>query len=244
MKVLLAIPLTILFYFVFVFLLVFFHFIQLVVYHLGGYEAHKRSVDLLNVCLLQSLKILGTKISVSGLENLPENRSIIVASNHQSMMDIPPIIWLLRAHHMKFIAKKELSRGVPSISFNLQKGGSLLIDRKKGKETKVQMMEYASKLAEKGHSVCIFPEGTRSRTGKLKEFKAGGLVSLVTASPGTPVVPFLVDGNYKIFQDGFFPLNIGQTVNYQVLPPILSGEVQPEMIASLVRSRIENALPY
>ena len=62
----------------------------------------------------------------------------IIVCNHQSLYDIPPLIWYLRQIHPKFISKKELGRGIPSVSFNLRHGGSLLIDRAKAKDALVQ----------------------------------------------------------------------------------------------------------
>lgn len=242
LKTLLSIPLTILFYLAFAGILVVFHFIQLIFYYLIGKSAHKKSVDWLNFLLMRTPLILGTRIEIIGLEKLPDSRSVIIASNHQSMMDIPPIIWLLRKHHVKFIAKKELTNLVPSISFNLKKGGSLLIDRKKGKETIQQIFDYAGSIKELGYSVCIFPEGTRGKHGITKEFKSGGLQALVDGSEGVTIVPFVVHGNYKIFQKGMFPLQIGQKVAYEVLDPIDPKQIKSVDLTQVVQSKIEDSL--
>jgi 1-acyl-sn-glycerol-3-phosphate acyltransferase len=192
--------------------------------------------------MMRTPLILGTRIEIIGLEKLPDTRSVIIASNHQSMMDIPPIIWLLRKHHVKFIAKKELTNLVPSISFNLKKGGSLLIDRKKGKETIQQISEYAGSIKELGYSVCIFPEGTRGKNGITREFKSGGLQALVDGSDGLTIVPFVVHGNYKIFHKGMFPLQLGQKVAYEVLEPIDPGKITSSDLTSYVQSKIKEAL--
>ena len=74
---------------------------------------------------------LGTRIVFNLKAELPVRRSIIFVVNHQSTYDIPPIIWHLRKFHPKFISKIELGKGIPSVSFNLRHGGSVLIDRKK-----------------------------------------------------------------------------------------------------------------
>ena len=58
----------------------------------------------------------------------------MIVANHQSMNDIPPIIWYLRKHHPKFVSKMELGKGIPSVSYNLVHGGSVLIDRKNSKQ--------------------------------------------------------------------------------------------------------------
>jgi 1-acyl-sn-glycerol-3-phosphate acyltransferase len=242
MKQLLAIPLTLVFYICFALILLVFHVLQLITYYLLGYKAHKSSVDWLNFFMMNTPRILGSRIEIKGLEHLPDERSVIIVSNHQSMMDIPPIIWLLRKHHVKFIAKKELSNWVPSISFNLKKGGSLLIDRKKGTETVRQIADYSQTLKDKGYSVCIFPEGTRSRDGKLKDFKAGGLQALADNSGGIPIVPFVVHGNYRLFHKGLFPLQIGEPITYEILPAIEKKDQKGNQIATMSRELIEAAL--
>lgn len=242
MKQLLSYPLTLLFMICFALILLIFHILQLVTYYLIGYQAHKKSVDWLNFFMMNTPRILGSSIKVTGLENLPKDRSVIIVSNHQSMMDIPPIIWLCRKHHVKFIAKKELSNWVPSISFNLKKGGSLLIDRKKGTETVRQIADYAKTIKEKGYSVCIFPEGTRSRDGKLKEFKAGGLQALSDNAKDVPIVPVVVHGNYRLFHKGFFPLQVGQPLAYEFLPAVLPEELQHQTVTRYCQEQISKSL--
>ena len=103
--------LTPLYLLVFGLLLVLFHPVQVLCRSLGGYGAHKRSVDILNLLIVRSLFILGTDISFRGAGQLPPGRPLIVVANHQSLFDIPPVIWGFRRHHPKFIAKIEL--GVP-----------------------------------------------------------------------------------------------------------------------------------
>ena len=237
-----AIPLTVLFYIAFAFILLFFHAVQLITFYLGGYQPHKKSVDLLNFFMMNTPRLLGSEIRIKGLHHLPETRTIIIVSNHQSMMDIPPIIWLLRKYHVKFIAKKELSNWVPSISFNLKKGGSLLIDRSKGTETIRQITDYSSKLRAKKYSICIFPEGTRTRNGQMKEFKPGGLQAIVNACPDTLIVPFVVHDNFKLFQTGMFPLQIGHPLRYEILEPINTSDIKNESVAQFVQAKIQNAL--
>src|SRR5690606_11759769 len=129
LKKLLAYPLSVVFYFFFFLTLVVFHPIQWISLNLGGYKAHKRSVDILNFFLLRCLNLLGTKFYFDNPQQLPTDRSCIFVANHQGTYDIPPIIWHLRQQHPKFVSKKELGKGIPSISYNLRHGGSILIDR-------------------------------------------------------------------------------------------------------------------
>src|SRR5690606_31475296 len=78
-----------------IFLLIF-HPIQWMSLKLGGYKAHKTSVDILNLCLLSTYYLLGNTVRFRNEYNLPANRPILFISNHQSMYDIPPLIYFLR----------------------------------------------------------------------------------------------------------------------------------------------------
>jgi len=81
---------------VFGLLLLVFHPIQWFCYNVLGYNAHRSSVALLNLCLLRSTHLLGTTYSFDNPNDIPTGRPLIIVPNHQSMHDIPPIIWFLR----------------------------------------------------------------------------------------------------------------------------------------------------
>src|SRR5690554_4305357 len=147
-------------YLAFGFFLLLFHGIQWLCLKLGGYQAHKKSVDVFNFFLMRCLNILGTRFSFDNPYDIPEDQSCIFVANHQGIYDIPPIIWYLRKHHPKFISKKELSKGIPGISFNLRHGGSALIDRKNPKQAISEILKFADYLKVNKRSAVIFPEGT------------------------------------------------------------------------------------
>ncbi len=149
-------------------LLVVFHPIQFISLKLGGYAAHKRSVEILNIGLLSCIRILGGSFTYTKHADIPENVPVIFASNHQSMMDIPPFVWWCRKHHPKFVSKIELGKGIPSVSYNLRHGGSVLIDRKDPKQSLKALLEFGKYLEENKYSAVIYPEGTRSKNGKTK----------------------------------------------------------------------------
>ena len=130
MKKIFSYPLSVVFYLFFGLTLVIFHGLQWLSFNLSGYQAHKKSVDLFNFFLLRCLNLVGTRFQYNNKFTFDKNRPHIIVSNHQSMFDIPPIIWYMRQLHPKFISKKELAKGIPGISYNLRHGGSVLIDRK------------------------------------------------------------------------------------------------------------------
>ena len=110
MEKILSYPLSILYTLVFFIWLLIFHQIQWVCFNLFGYNAHRLSVAYLNFCLVRTAHLLGTTYHIKGMENVPENKPLIIVANHQSLHDITTIIWFLRKAHPKFISKIELGK--------------------------------------------------------------------------------------------------------------------------------------
>jgi 1-acyl-sn-glycerol-3-phosphate acyltransferase len=235
-------PLSVIFYIVFFLLLVIFHPIQVVCHKLFGYKAHKNSVDVLNFFLMRIVSIIGVRRSYEGERNLPTDRPIIVVSNHQGTYDIPPIVWFFRKHHPKFISKIELAKNIPSVSYNLRHSGAALIDRKNRAQAIPEISKLGKLIADNNYAACIFPEGTRSKTGKMKKFKSGGIETLLKQAPNALIVPFVVDGNYKLERKGMFPLCIGQKVKYSVLDPIEPKGKSAEEITAMAEKVIREKL--
>ena len=242
MRFVVACLLSIIYYLIFGFLLGIFHPIQIIAYNLFGYSAHKKSVDIMNFLLIQNLYILLCRPSFTGFNKIPQNKPLIIVSNHQSMFDISPVVWGFRKNHAKFIAKKELGRYFPSISYNLRKGGSILIDRKNSSQSIRQIFKLGQLMELKNYSVCLFPEGTRSKSGKLKPFHSAGFKALLKASPSALIVPFIIDGNYKLHKYGLFPLNILLHLKYTALEPIDRDNFTDEELIKIVEDRIRDRL--
>ena len=179
MQKLVSYPLSLIFLIFFGLTLLVFHPVQWLCLNLFGYDAHKKSVSLLNLCLMGCTHLLGTRYSFRMPEKMPEKGPLIIVANHQSMYDIPPIIWRLRTYHPKFVSKKELGKGIPSVSFNLRHGGSVLIDRKDRRQAMKAIAGLGSYIERTGRSAVIFPEGTRSRDGNPKPFRMVGLKALI-----------------------------------------------------------------
>lgn len=214
----LSIVLTPLFFLVFGFLLGIFHPIQVITRFIFGKNAHDKVVSILNLCLMRSLLILGTRIRFINFKPLPENVPVIIISNHQSMWDIPPIMWKFRKHHPKFIAKKELAKYIPSISYNLKYGGSVAIDRNNPEEAVNKIKAFAHFINENNFSACIFPEGTRSRNGEIKPFKISGIQALLSEIPNALIVPVAIKNTGKIDNSGRFLKRLGVRVSFTQLP--------------------------
>ncbi|NEV92869.1 1-acyl-sn-glycerol-3-phosphate acyltransferase [Psychroflexus sp. YR1-1] len=235
MKNIVSYPLSVIFYLFFGLTLLIFHVLQWLSFNLFGYQAHKKSVDIFNFFLLRCLNIVGTRFQYNNAFKFDPDRPHIIVSNHQSMFDIPPIIWYMRQLHPKFISKKELAKGIPGISYNLRHGGSVLIDRKNSGQALSQIKKLGHYICETKRAAVIFPEGTRSKTGIPKSFAFNGLKTLFEACPEAVVVPVCINNSWKLQREGMFPLGVGAFLKLDVLQPL---EVKDFEIAELIQ-RIE-----
>lgn len=183
--------------------------IQWICFNLFGYQAHKKSVDYLNFLLLKIGHFIGNRYTCENVDTIPKGVPIIFVSNHQSLYDIAGIIWFFRRFHPKFVSKKELGKGIPSISYNLRHGGSVLIDRKDPKQSLPTIKGLGDYIEKYKRSAVIFPEGTRSKDGKPKPFATTGLKILCRAAPSAYVVPITINNSWKFVKFGFFPYGLG-----------------------------------
>lgn len=220
MKKIIGFILTPIFYFFFGLCLLIFHPIQWLSLKLGGYEAHKRSVDILNFLLTYCNCLLLNSVTFIDNKNIPSGRPIIFVANHQSSFDIPAMIFFLRRFHGKFISKIELAKGIPSISFNLKHGGAANIDRKDSKQSIGEILKLANNMKTKNWSAFIFPEGTRTRNGKMKSFHIGGIATLLKKNPQAIIVPIAIKGSYEMTKNGSFPFTPFVKMSWEVLDPI------------------------
>ena len=211
---------TPIFYILFFGFLCLFHPIQWICYQFFGYKLHKASVDILNFFLTYSNWSLFNSVTFKNHQNLPTNQPIIFVANHQSMYDIPGMIWHLRKHHPKFISKIELTKNIPSISYNLRVGGGANIDRKDSKQAVSELIKLGRRMKENNWSTVIFAEGTRAKDGKLKPFQVGGIATLLKVVPDALLVPIAIENSWKIVRYGMFPLTVGNAIKWIVLTPI------------------------
>lgn len=238
MQKLLAFPLTIVYYVFFGLTLVIFHPIQWICLNVFGYQAHKKSVDILNLGLTRCLHILGARYSFRVPKNIPENIPTIIVANHQSMNDIPPIIWFMRRFHVKFISKMELGKGIPSVSYNLRHGGSVLIDRKNPVQAVNAIKKMANYIETHNRGVVIFPEGSRSRDGNPKRFKTKGLATLLEHAPNAIIIPITINNSWKLLRYGKFPMGIGTHITFTFHKTLKVSDYPADELIKIVEKQI------
>ncbi len=236
-----SVPLSAVYYLLFGMTLLIFHPIQWICLNLFGYHAHKKSVDALNFFLVANTYVLGTTYKVTGLSHLPEGVPVIVAANHQSLYDIPTIIWFMRKIHPKFISKIELGRGIPSISYNLNHGGSVLINRKDAKQSLSAIRKMGEYIETNKRAAVIFPEGTRSKTGVPRKFAENGLKIVCKYAPSAYVVPVTINNSWKMTRWGSFPLGLFNRLTLEIHPPISVKDTPfPELFEQTERAVTEH----
>ncbi|NRB82986.1 MAG: 1-acyl-sn-glycerol-3-phosphate acyltransferase [Winogradskyella sp.] len=240
---LMAYPITVLYFICFGLTIIIFHPIQWFCKNVFGYQAHKMSVDLLQFFIMRSLNVLGTTFSFTNPYQIEKGKPLIIVANHQSMYDIPPLIWYLRKHHVKFISKKELGRGIPSVSYNLRHGGSVLIDRKDPIGSIKAIENFAKRISQNNWAAVIFPEGTRSRDGNPKPFKTKGLLAMINHTPDALIVPITINNSWKTLRYGKFPMGLGSKITFSVHKPMSINQHEDKLeLIRLVEAQVKSSI--
>ena len=171
------------------------------------------------------LKTTGVRVRVKGSERLDPTRSYVLASNHQSIYDIP-ILFATLPLQLRIVAKESLGT-FPFLGWHLRRTGHLLVNRTNPGADIVQKMR---RLVSESHSLIVFPEGTRSVDGRVGRFKKGSF--LVAAEAGLPIVPVSVSGSRDVMRKGRLMVCPGD-VELTVHEPISSEGVTRASIAEL-----------
>jgi 1-acyl-sn-glycerol-3-phosphate acyltransferase len=195
---------------------------------LGGYIAHLWCIHLMALC--------GIRVRAVGAEKLDKNGRYVFIANHQSYFDIP-VLYAGLPFSLSFIAKKELFF-IPFFGWGLAAVGHVWIDRENARAARRSITRAIDKLKRQGISLVLFPEGTRSVTGEVGEFKRGSFTLALEA--GVPVVPVTIRGTHEIlpkrsgrFWPGTATLVIGDPVPFSELE-----KLDKTKLSELVRERI------
>lgn len=187
------------------------------------------------------LRTAGVELHVRGLENVPEGEALVVMSNHRSYYDIPTVFCAVPGNRLRMVAKKELFR-VPIFGRAMLASGFVKIDRDK-RERAIESLRASERLLSQGTRVWIAPEGTRSRTGELGPFKAGGFHMAVEA--GVKILPLALEGTENVMGAESLTITKGAKVKVQILPPIDApkyGRGKRKELMADVRAAIAGAL--
>lgn len=183
--------------------------------------------------------VIPVKVRITGKELYSRNRPYIIVANHQSMVDIPVLHgWL--GLKIKWIMKKELEH-IPVFGYACKKLGCIYIDRH-NRESAIRSIQDAGKKMKSGSSVIFFPEGTRTRDGRIQPFKKGAF--RFAKDSGIPVLPITIKNTITILPPETLDLFPG-TAMVQIHPPVDLSHVPDNELnhaVSRIRDTISGAL--
>lgn len=191
------------------------------------------------------LRHIGTTVTVEGMDALPKDQPVVFAANHQSYVDIPVMLGSFeRAYPL--MAKKELGK-VPLMRGWMQLLGCVFVDRDDARAA-VGALRAAEHSLARGDSFIVFPEGTRSQSNEVGEFKAGAV--RIAYKAGVPIVPVVIDGTYRSLEGNHWKLQKNH-VRLVILPAIpttgMSRAAQkelPQQLEQIIRdAKAEKSLP-
>ena len=157
----------------------------------------------------------GCDVVVHGMENVRPGQPQVIVSNHVSWFDVFAIASVLEVP-FHFVAKKELER-IPLFGPAWKAAGHISIDRSNRERAIASLEEAAQKIRREASAVVIFPEGTRSRSGRLQPFKKGAFQ--LARSSGVALVPTVVTGSRAVMPPGDWRIR-ANTIHVHFLPPI------------------------
>ncbi|MBI4719052.1 MAG: 1-acyl-sn-glycerol-3-phosphate acyltransferase [Planctomycetes bacterium] len=173
------------------------------------------------------------------IENRPSQHARIprfYVGNHQSALDIPLMIAALDGH-VRFMAKDSLFR-IPFFGWQIARFGYVPVDRKNPRAASEQLTAMLDGLGAQPVSMVVFPEGTRSTDGRLLPFRRGAMK--ICARAGLDVVPFSIDGAYRVLRRGELAVRPG-VVRIRFAQPIPADEVRA-MSATELEERVQSAV--
>jgi 1-acyl-sn-glycerol-3-phosphate acyltransferase len=176
------------------------------------------------------LIVSGIKVNINGFSNIDPSCSYIYMCNHQSNFDIPVLLGCLPVQ-FRWLAKAELFK-IPIFGRAMRGAGYVAIDRF-DRQSAFNSISEVSKKMKNGVSVMIFPEGTRSKDGKIGSFKKGGFIMAVDSR--VPIIPLVIRGTRSIMEKGNLRINPGD-VSMQIGQPVETATYTRETKDDLIKS--------
>jgi len=182
--------------------------------------------------------VLGIRLEIQGRDQVDRKKPAIFMSNHLSFLD-GPLLYLVIPQVLRVILKKEIFR-IPIIGWAMKFVGFVPVDRK-GQQSGRKSIEIATRsIRQKGYSYLIFPEGTRSRDGKMQPFRRGAFFLAINSQ--VPVVPITIDGTYVLMPKGnpFVKKGVVKVIFHRAIPVCGLTEKDMPDLMERVRDRIQS----
>lgn len=166
-------------------------------------------------------------LTITGNINIDDRRPYVMVCNHLSQADIPLISNL--PWEMKWVAKEELFN-TPVLGWMMKMAGDISVDRR-ARDRKKVTFEQARFYLKQNCSVIFFPEGTRSRTGKLNKFAKGAFELAV--SENVSILPMVIDGTQNCLPKKSWKFGTAKHIKLKVLEPIPVDELTKDDISEI-----------
>ena len=208
----------------------------------GDYETER--AEILKACQLWSTHIvekLNVHINIIGEEKLPKHGPVVFIANHQSYADILTFLYCIKNHQVAFIAKDALEK-IPIFGKWINRIRGIFMHREDARSSLMTIKQGVQYLND-GFSLIIFPEGTRSHSSQMAEFKAGSFKLATKAK--VPIVPVTLDGGYHMYEETGAVLP-GQTITFTVHDPIETANMSRQEMADIhtkVEEIVRSGLP-
>lgn len=179
------------------------------------------------------------RVKVTGRDNIAAKTSYVFVANHQGAFDIFSVYGYLN-HNFKWMMKMSL-RKIPFVGYTCYKAGHIFVDRSTPSALRRTMNDAEKQLSD-GMSVVVFPEGSRSKDGKIHAFRRGAFMLAVEF--GLPVAPITIDGAYTVMPKNAKLPRPGK-ITLTVHRPITAAEDGHDLTLLMEQSRqaIQSALP-
>ncbi|MGI6746172.1 MAG: 1-acyl-sn-glycerol-3-phosphate acyltransferase [Firmicutes bacterium ADurb.Bin300] len=193
----------------------------------GDYKIYKPYVDeIVTKWMTPLVRSAGVKYVVEGKENIPDDETVLFMANHQGMFDFPIGITCFKKP-CAYIVKKE-AESYPLVNHCMRLMDCIYIDRDNAREA-LKSLDAAARLINDGRSVIIFPEGTRSKTGEIGEFKNGAYK--IIEKTHCKVIPVLINGTRHALEETG---NVVPTdVKVKILPAFDTKDMDRKQIKAL-----------
>ena len=185
------------------------------------------------------VRAAGIRVEISGLEHVPSDRRCIFMCNHVSNLD-PPVVLPLLPGHCSVLLKKELMR-IPILGTAMRMGKFVPVERGHRREAAQASVAAAADALRSGLNILVFPEGTRSKDGRLAAFKKGPF--FLAQQTQAPIIPIALSGTQKMMRKGSIAITPG-VAHVRMLPAIEPAEyASREDLLRAVRQAIADVLP-
>ncbi|WP_216830234.1 lysophospholipid acyltransferase family protein [Alkalihalobacterium elongatum] len=199
-------------------------------------ERDKLSSELPKRWARSLVKLAGAEVTVERMENVPSEGAVLFVSNHQGDFDIPLLLGYIDKPK-GFISKEEV-RKVPIVGWWMTVINCVFMQRKDRRQS-LQAIDEGAKLLRNGHSLVVFPEGTRSKGNEMGRFKAGSF--RLALQSNVPIVPVSINGSYKLFEEkrliqpGAVEIKVGKPIYHREYK-----DMDEKELATLVRNIIKD----